>query len=460
MRKNNRIFVASLVALFMMSAVACGSDADVVTPVAEENVVVLENTQEPIKEVESNATYVEANGLVFEKDTKAETKGTLYSGEDIDNFDIIDVGWEVTNITISDAENGVQTVIIEQEIRGFIWTDGSIYKTNLNVPTGRLYDIYSGKKIFVSEEAKETEVIWKDNTYSIHATETVSWEDGDWSVDWVEDPGGGERLSSILKVRSVIEVTEGYDGLALVLVPLKDANGSIDGGCIMDVWGDGSYLFNVNELSHKFENAVETGTVASVEDGGEEVTAITNPAVTTASTEQPVNEAQKPSSSTPKPTEEPVETTTIPVEETKPVHSHNHTGVVTVQPSCTVAGVKTYTCSCGDSYTEDLGKTAHDYSVLITQTVHHEDQYEAVRREIPEKKVIVCGCGAEFTDYDEWQAHAVSNIEANGPFCACGSNYLVNSYPASYTYDYVLITPAYDSEEIVGYTCSVCGQQK
>lgn len=458
MRKKNQIFVTSLVALFMMSAVACSGNADVTTPVVGENVVVLENTQEPIKEVESNATYVEANELVFEEDTKIETKGTLYSGEDIDNFDIIDVGWEVTNITISDAENGVQIIVIDQETCGFIWTDGSIYKTNLNVPTGRLYDVYSGKKISASEEGRETEVIWKDNIYSIHATENVFWEDGDWSTDWVEDPGGGERLSSTLKVRTVIEVTEGYDGLALVLVPLKDANGSIDGGYLMDVWGDGSYLFNVSDLSHKFENAVESETVASVEDGGEEVTAITNPAVTTAPAEQPVDEAQKPSSSTPNITEEPVETTTIPAEETKSVHSHNHTGVVTTQATCIVAGVKTYTCSCGDSYTEDLGTTAHDYSVPVTQTVHHDEQWDTVSRTVNVKK-IRCSCGEYFTETATWDTHRATNILAEGIYSSCAGAYMVVEEPET-IYDYVKISDAYDEEIIVGYKCSVCGQQK
>ena len=37
---------------------------------------------------------------------------------------------------------------------------------------------------------EDTTVEWKDNSYTISATEASSWEDGDWSTDWVEDPDG------------------------------------------------------------------------------------------------------------------------------------------------------------------------------------------------------------------------------------------------------------------------------
>lgn len=42
-------------------------------------------------------------------------------------------------------------------------------------------------------------------------------------------------------------------------------------------------------------------------------------------------------------------------------HSHSYTSAVTTAATCTTAGVKTYTCSCGDSYAESIPATGHNY---------------------------------------------------------------------------------------------------
>ena len=50
-------------------------------------------------------------------------------------------------------------------------------------------------------------------------------------------------------------------------------------------------------------------------------------------------------------------------------HTHSYTSKITKSPTCTATGVKTYTCPCGDSYTETIAKTAHSYtSKTITST--------------------------------------------------------------------------------------------
>lgn len=43
-------------------------------------------------------------------------------------------------------------------------------------------------------------------------------------------------------------------------------------------------------------------------------------------------------------------------------HTHSYTSKVTTSPTCYSTGVKTYTCSCGSSYTESISKTSHDYT--------------------------------------------------------------------------------------------------
>ena len=42
-------------------------------------------------------------------------------------------------------------------------------------------------------------------------------------------------------------------------------------------------------------------------------------------------------------------------------HTHSYTATVTTAATCETAGVRTYTCSCGGSYTEEIPATGHDY---------------------------------------------------------------------------------------------------
>ncbi len=63
-------------------------------------------------------------------------------------------------------------------------------------------------------------------------------------------------------------------------------------------------------------------------------------------------------------------TTTAPSTETKeekPAHKHEYTANLTTNPTCTEEGVMTYTCSCGDSYTESYPKLEHQYEKEVTR---------------------------------------------------------------------------------------------
>ncbi len=42
-------------------------------------------------------------------------------------------------------------------------------------------------------------------------------------------------------------------------------------------------------------------------------------------------------------------------------HTHSYTSAVTKQPTCTEAGVKTFTCTCGDTYTQPVAATGHSF---------------------------------------------------------------------------------------------------
>lgn len=42
-------------------------------------------------------------------------------------------------------------------------------------------------------------------------------------------------------------------------------------------------------------------------------------------------------------------------------HTHSYTSAVTRDATCNLAGIKTFSCSCGDTYTEDIPKISHNY---------------------------------------------------------------------------------------------------
>lgn len=48
--------------------------------------------------------------------------------------------------------------------------------------------------------------------------------------------------------------------------------------------------------------------------------------------------------------------------ESESVHTHNYESYVTTPPKCTESGIVTFTCSCGDSYSEQIPATGHNYT--------------------------------------------------------------------------------------------------
>lgn len=82
----------------------------------------------------------------------------------------------------------------------------------------------------------------------------------------------------------------------------------------------------------------------------------------------------------------------------KPSHKHSYSASVTAQPTCTSNGTKTYTCSCGDSYTESIPAYRHAWT-------HHDATGHWGKEEVTpgwdepiyETRVVCGGCGAQFT---------------------------------------------------------------
>ncbi|MGN0610362.1 MAG: RICIN domain-containing protein, partial [Ruminiclostridium sp.] len=49
-------------------------------------------------------------------------------------------------------------------------------------------------------------------------------------------------------------------------------------------------------------------------------------------------------------------------------HTHSYTSSITTSATCTTAGVRTYKCSCGSSYTESIAALGHSYGSWSTAT--------------------------------------------------------------------------------------------
>lgn len=161
-------------------------------------------------------------------------------------------------------------------------------------------------------------------------------------------------------------------------------------------------------------------------------------------------------------------------------HKHEYRASVTKNATCTTTGVKTYVCSCGDSYTESIPTVAHNY-VQAWKTVHHEAEYGT--RDITETwerrksynlfadgyKVYIGtsiwkkGDNSTF-QWEEKRDGALVSRET-GEACESHGSYsgyieVVETWEKIVGTEKYLIKNAYDETVPNGYDCSVCGHHK
>lgn len=148
----------------------------------------------------------------------------------------------------------------------------------------------------------------------------------------------------------------------------------------------------------------------------------------------------------------------------EPGHKHSYTMTVT-KATCTENGVKTYTCECGDSYTEAIPATGHDYRSEITTPPAVDS--EGVR-------TYTCGsCGDTYTEsiprlpkpdhQHEYTPSVTKAATCTGTgiktyYCSCGDSYTETIPALGHDYqEKVTKKPtAYREGECV-HTCSRCG---
>ena len=161
--------------------------------------------------------------------------------------------------------------------------------------------------------------------------------------------------------------------------------------------------------------------------------------VETKTTEKPV-ETKPETRTTEKATEKPVETKTT---EKPASHTHSYTSKVTKAATCTAAGTKTYTCSCGDSYTETIKATGHKWG----NTGEREENH--IEKKSHEVKIYVLDDGTVFYTKEEAKAAIEEGMK--------------NDIPGRYGYhtEYKTIVDQEGSYDYVTYhKCKNCGAEE
>lgn len=96
-------------------------------------------------------------------------------------------------------------------------------------------------------------------------------------------------------------------------------------------------------------------------------------------------------------------------------HIHSYTESVTKEPTCTEAGEKTSTCECGDTKTETIPATGHNYDsgMVTTDATCAEDGI----------KTFTCSCGDSYTE----TIPALGHNYTDGTCSNCGEKEVVYS---------------------------------
>ena len=147
-------------------------------------------------------------------------------------------------------------------------------------------------------------------------------------------------------------------------------------------------------------------------------------------------------------------------------HAHSYTRQTTTEATCTTKGIITYTCSCNDTYTEEIPVLGHDEKT-------HEAQAPTCT-EIGWNEYVTCERdGCEYSTYEEIPALTHDKVQHNAQTATCtevGWNAYETCTRCNYT-TYVKIpatgnhtwddgeetkAPTCTKEGVTTYTCTVC----
>ena len=141
------------------------------------------------------------------------------------------------------------------------------------------------------------------------------------------------------------------------------------------------------------------------------------------------------------------------------VHTHSYTSKVTKKATCTVSGVRTYSCSCGDSYTETIPAPGHDYTVTTVAPTTTSMGYDL-------HTCSVCNYSFKDNYTDILHTHSYTSKVTKEPTCtvsgvrtyscSCGDNYTETIPANGHNYTVKTIAPTSTARGYDLHTCSVC----
>lgn len=117
--------------------------------------------------------------------------------------------------------------------------------------------------------------------------------------------------------------------------------------------------------------------------------------------------------------------------ELNPDHKHNYTETITKEATCTEVGEKTYTCGCGDSYTEEISATGHHYVDGECERCHEKDSCSESHTDENEDGICdICGHEHQWVENEDVLEWVRYNPYNRGGWTKNG-----NTYEASFSAD-------------------------
>lgn len=152
------------------------------------------------------------------------------------------------------------------------------------------------------------------------------------------------------------------------------------------------------------------------------------------------------------------ETKTIPRDLSN--HTHKYSEMITKTATCASEGVKTFTCSCGDQYTESVEKTTHNYTKTVVAPTCKAEGYT----------LVACsGCGNSYReDHTNAIGHQYVSTVISKARCyatgkqkntctVCGYSYNEDIPKIEHPYNVVVTDPTCTEKGRTTYTCNDCG---
>ena len=215
----------------------------------------------------------------------------------------------------------------------------------------------------------------------------------------------------------------------------------------------------------------ETTTEVPTQKATEPVTEPVTQKPTEAPTQKPTEPVTEPV--THKPTEAPTQKSTESATEAPtqkpteaPKHSHNYTSRVTLEPTCVATGIRTFICSCGSYYTENIPAIGHRFGTYTynNDATEQADGTETAICSVCGEKNTRTASGTKLAHVHRYtsavtKAATCAEEGVTTYTCSCGHGYTEPIAKTAHSFgEYVYNNDATtEADGTKTRTCSVCG---